>query len=288
MHNKMFLMDEIRAGGSLSHASNYRPVIEADMNFGRLTAIRSVGPDPKGHGDLWEFRCSCDGRIVTFSAATVLRKKAPRASCGCLTRENAVRQGKAKHVPLHVAFLRHIDLENRPVPKMCEGFGRCLLWTGSGDFNGRAQMGNKGETMRASHVVWNLYYGRWPKHGACLCHVCNDPACVNPLHLIEADQNFNMYDRAAKNQGGILQACSPHDESSDERNDTEVEHFLRFLGSMADEWQKSKADGAANACGEVCNGEEGTVYREDIGVAIPVSGSAISIPALSTGDGLAI
>jgi hypothetical protein len=97
-----------------------------------------------------------------------------------------------------------------------------------------------------------------------------------------------MYDRAAKNQGGILQACSPPNPSSDERNDAEIESFLRSLRSIADEWEKSKADGAVNGCGEVCNRQEGTVYREDIGAAIPVRGSAISIPALSTGDGLAI
>jgi hypothetical protein len=152
-----------------------------------------------------------------------------------------VKQGKAKKVPLPVAFLRHIDLDNRPVPKKCEGFGRCLLWNGAPDTNGRAVMGIKGKTKVASHVAWYLYHAYWPKRGTWLCHACDNPACVNPLHLIEGDKDFNGYDRAAKNRGGILQACSPPDLSSDERNELEVTRFLRPLLSMADEWQKSKA-----------------------------------------------
>jgi hypothetical protein len=140
----------------MGRASNHRPVIKASMTSGRLTAIRSVGLDPKGGGDLWEFKCSCDGRTVTLSAASVLRKKGATKSCGCLRRENAVLQGKAKHVPFYVAFLRHIDLENRPVPKTCEGFGKCLLWNGALDTNKRAIMGIDKKTKVASRVAWCL------------------------------------------------------------------------------------------------------------------------------------
>ena len=149
--------------------------------------------------------------------------------------------GKAKKVPLYVAFLRHIDLENRPVPKNCEGFGRCLLWNGALDTNGRAVMLVKGKTKVASHVAWFLWHGHWPKHGTSLCHTCDTTACVNPLHLIEGDAALNGHDRAAKYGGGILQACSPPDLSSHERNEAEVQRFLLFLRCIADEWQKSKA-----------------------------------------------
>lgn len=158
----------------------------------------------------------------------------------CLTRENAVRQGKAKKVPLPVRFLRHIDLQNRPVPEKCEGFGLCLLWNGAPDTNGRAIMGIEGKTKMVSHVAWYLYHGYWPKRGTWLCHACDNPACVNPLHLIEGDGGDNGYDRAAKNRGGILQACSPPDPSSDETHEAEVNRFLRFLRTKADDWRKSK------------------------------------------------
>jgi hypothetical protein len=228
-----------QTGSRNSHASNDRPVIKDGMTFGRLTAIRSVGRDPEGRGDLWEFICSCDGRIVTFVAATVLRRKGARGSCGCLNRE----LGTTKRVPFYVAFLRHIDLENRPVPdpKRCNGFGRCLLWNGAGDANGRAQMMIKGNSKRASHVAWFLYHGRWPEGGRWLCHACDNPECVNPLHLFEGDAGANGHDRAAKNHGGILQACSPPDPLCDEKNEAELNRFLQSLRSVADDWQKSKA-----------------------------------------------
>jgi hypothetical protein len=221
-----------------------KTVIKAGITFGRLTAIHSVGPDPKGRGDLWEFRCSCDGRIVTFPANFVLRKCEPRKSCGCLAREHAIRLAEARELSIFEHFLQNLDLKNRHLPTVCKGFGRCLIWTGTKSIRGRAQVWTEGKTRYATHVAWYLYYGGWPKvgeSGECLCHTCDNPVCVNPFHLIQADAGFNMYDYARKKDGGVLMESVPFDPLSDGMYDEEVDRFLQVLSSVADEGQKSKA-----------------------------------------------
>ena len=112
-------------------------------------------------------------------------------------------------------------------------------------------------------------------------------SCVNPLHLIEGDAGVNAWDRSAKSRGGILQACSPPDPSSDEKHEAEVTAFLRLLRSMADEWQKSKALTAtlalAEACIEVRDVGECTQYRRES--AVPTGDTFASLVGLQEAAG---
>lgn len=94
--------------------------------------------------------------------------------------------------------------------------------------------------LRSSHVAWRLYHGYWPKGGTSLCHACDNPACVNPLHLYEGDAAANGWDRFAKHNGGILQACSPPDPSSDDKHEAELARFLHALFSAIGSGRRAK------------------------------------------------
>jgi hypothetical protein len=97
-------------------------------------------------------------------------------------------------------FLSHVDLDHRPEPTSCAGYGPCLLWTGAVN-KGYAVMSVRGKMKRATHVAWFLANLVWPKY---LCHACDNPRCVAIDHLIAANAAFNAYDRVVKKKGGVL------------------------------------------------------------------------------------
>jgi hypothetical protein len=65
------------------------------QRFGRLTAVRRLGPAPKGGRVQWVCRCACGGETIACSGR--LRSGAKR-SCGCLQDEKQARYyGRVRH-----------------------------------------------------------------------------------------------------------------------------------------------------------------------------------------------
>lgn len=66
------------------------------QRFGRLIAIRDIGPDPFRSGRLWEFECDC-GNIKAANISLVTSGEIK--SCGCLKQEiiNAQHESSKKH-----------------------------------------------------------------------------------------------------------------------------------------------------------------------------------------------
>ncbi len=59
--------------------------------FGRLTAIRPTDKKVSNGATIWECRCSCGN--ITYSSIGLLKKGGVR-SCGCLSTENSIKNGK--------------------------------------------------------------------------------------------------------------------------------------------------------------------------------------------------
>lgn len=188
-----------------------RPIIPGPdlrgLRFDRLTGCRlhhnipdDGPPFPWGEGPAWEFVCACGGGIIAIVddvIAGLVR------DCGCRERERTSRTPEFKK--LSERFWKYIDLQNRPFAEKCMGGGPCLLWTGRPDSGGRGQLLVNGEWKMAYHVAFYLNHCYWPEY---IMHGCDNPACVNPDHLLETTKELgpesNGYDRKAKNQGGKL------------------------------------------------------------------------------------
>jgi hypothetical protein len=79
----------------------------------------------------------------------------------------------------------------------------CVLATGCWEWQryrskgGYGMLLQDGQAERAHRVAWFLTYGPIPKDGA-VCHLCDNPPCINPAHLILKDRRWNNHDRSMK------------------------------------------------------------------------------------------
>lgn len=78
----------------------------------------------------------------------------------------------------------------------------CWEWVGYKASGGYGAISQGGKNVRAHRVSYEAYNGPIPK-GMVVRHTCDNPACINPDHLILGTQRQNVADREARGRRDV-------------------------------------------------------------------------------------
>lgn len=78
-----------------------------------------------------------------------------------------------------------------------EARGDCVVWTGFCVRGGYGQTWRNGRKVYAHRAMWEAFHGPVPE-GFEVCHTCDNPPCVEIVHLFLGTQQDNLDDMVAK------------------------------------------------------------------------------------------
>jgi hypothetical protein len=128
---------------------------------------------------------------------------------------------------------RGISVSERFWKRVAKGNSdECWLWTGcllDAHKMGYGQFTINGRGIVAHRYSWCLHFGEIPE-GMLVCHKCDVPLCVNPLHLFLGNCKDNISDRVAKDRSHKPVGSSNH---RAELSESDVLQIRKLEGNQA-------------------------------------------------------
>lgn len=140
--------------------------------FGMFLIIKDSQKRDNDRGIIWTCKCEC-GTIKDVPWKLLRNEKKPR-SCGC-----------SRKISSRKIFDSNIEKTEY-----------CWIWKGCKNIAGYGKIGTKDIASRRSY---KYFIGDIPK-GMQVCHICDNPICVNPDHLFLGSIGDNMRDKNQKNR----------------------------------------------------------------------------------------
>ena len=98
-------------------------------------------------------------------------------------------------IPPEARFLAKVNMPENP--------DMCWEWIGYKNKNGYGMININRKAIGTHRYSYELYNGAIPA-GLHICHKCDNPACVNPRHLIAETNEWNHRDKINKGRQSCL------------------------------------------------------------------------------------
>lgn len=163
---------------------------------------------------------------------------------------------KARRSMVKVGYGRFCSRECRPMPtrprkdpevrfwEKVEKGEDCWIWTGckaTGGYGTIFVPDNRRKNTMAHRYSWILHYGEIPE-GIFICHLCDNPPCVNPKHLFMGTAADNSKDKWEKGRQGKI-GKPPLGLSKDEMKQRRKEYKTEYDRKIKEDGYKPKEKG---------------------------------------------
>jgi len=138
---------------------------------------------------------------------TSKRKEENPLRGGTIKKITTDERGKKKEVVITDGVFGRFNKKinkNGPLPDQSisayQGLSNCWQWTAAQSTCGYGKFALCRDAWTASRVAWMLFFDK-SADGFSVCHMCDNPLCVNPDHLFLGTRKDNAQDRERKGRG---------------------------------------------------------------------------------------
>lgn len=164
-----------------------------------------------GHGERKIETMTPDGIALLKRHEGSQMNNAKLCECGCgmpapIAQKTDKKYGHIKGQPQRFIWNHYqphiiVPIENRFWDKVdIKGTNDCWEWQASFNENGYGRFSYMSRAERAHRIAFIISGGILTKEKPCVLHTCDNPACVNPAHLIAGSKKDNTQDMMRKHR----------------------------------------------------------------------------------------